>query len=151
MSCPADTWDAVVEQLGELPYRTDLRVCACSVPHPSEAGMRRGMGLPRPGALEQWRLALPDGSGLHVVEYSDHYKAHLDEVDPATSAAEHVRRDAPGVAVYGAGVLGGLLGLVFGTLVGGPLGAYVGAVNGAAAGGRMAAVWVDKGSDPVGG
>lgn len=153
MACAPRGWEAVVAELGTLPFRTELRVCACSVPRPQLAGMRRGLGLPRPGAVEQWRLTLEDGSGLHVVEYpkgvdgSAHYKVHLDEVDPAVDPAEHLRRDAPGVVVWAGAVVGGLCGLVGGAVLGGPLGAYAGAVSGAAAAGRLAAGWVEGGRD----
>lgn len=117
------TWDEVVDQLADRPWRTRVRLEKNALPHPLAVGLQRSTGMPE-GQIADYRWLLKNGVGLHVKDFGTHYEAHLDEVHPAVDAVEHLRQDAPEVYVGGAVVLGALVGGLVGR---GGKGALVGA------------------------
>lgn len=85
-------WNAVALAVMALPKHGKLRVARDSVPHPALAGLYRSTGLNRK-CSGHYRQALPDGRGLHVHEYADHYHVHWDAVDPSVSLLRHFLHD----------------------------------------------------------
>lgn len=130
-----NSWQDVVDLLGEHPWRTRVQVPKGHLPHPQAAGMTPSSGLPE-GQVADYRYLLDGGIGLHVKDFGTHYEAHLDEVHPDVDVVEHLRQDAPHVYVGGAVALGaavgGLLskdwkGAVAGAAIAGLLGAALAA------------------------
>ena len=126
------SWRGVVRVLGQYAPRTTFRVEKGVLCHPRAAGMSPSMGLPE-GQIGDFRLALPNGGGLHVKDFGTHYEAHLDEVHPDVNLVEHLRKDAPGVFIAGGVALGAVVGRSVGTSKDGTL-------VGAALGGLFAAL-----------
>ncbi|HKM76778.1 MAG TPA: hypothetical protein VJZ32_10195 [Candidatus Bathyarchaeia archaeon] len=62
--------------------------------HPSQAGFVSSLGDSE-YSVPHYRLGLPDGSGIHVAEYSDGYLIHWDYVDPGINLVGHIQYDAP--------------------------------------------------------
>lgn len=76
-----------------------VRIPKEELPHPSESGFRRDIGLPR-FQIADWRYQVGQGC-LHVVEYSDHYDIHWDRIDPNVSKIGHFWKDVvPGVGLF---------------------------------------------------
>lgn len=86
-----DTWKAIAVAVMALPPHGKLVVPRHAAPHPKHAGLYRSLGLAR--KCRHYRQALPDGRGLHVHEYDDHYRVHWDAVDPSVSFLRHVWHD----------------------------------------------------------
>lgn len=84
-------WLTVVDATLELPQHAKLKVSRGDLPHPSESGLYPSRGMAR--RCRHYRHALPDGRGLHVHEYPDHYHVHWDAVDPSVSLARHLVHD----------------------------------------------------------
>lgn len=84
-------WQGIAVAALALPKHAKLTVARASVPHPSDAGLYRSVGLAR--QCRHYRQALPDGRGLHVHEYADHYRVHWDAVDPSVSLLRHFLQD----------------------------------------------------------
>ncbi len=141
------TWAEVVMVLAAGEPGMEIALPLDELELPTDAGMTRSVGLPK-GQLKDWRSeTMPDGSGLHVLEFVDHYEVHIDRVDPHANLPGHVVQDvvpamgrsvvplfiaastAVGVAggaavgknfeqpVIGAGV-GGAMGLITGVALG---------------------------------
>jgi len=85
------TWKAIAVAVMALPQHGKLHVPRDRVPHPEHAGLYRSLGLAR--QCRHYRQALPDGRGLHVHEYADHYRVHWDAVDPSVSLLRHLWHD----------------------------------------------------------
>lgn len=85
-------WKAVALAVMALPKHGKLRVPRDSVPHPAQAGLYRSTGLNRK-CSGHYRQAMPDGRGLHVHVYADHYHVHWDAVDPSVSLVRHFLQD----------------------------------------------------------
>lgn len=118
------------DELARLPPKSEVWLRPGTLPHPSEAGAARSLGLPR-GQLRDWRFAPnPDASGVHVHEmHGGVFAAHLDRVHPDAGLVAHLRADAPEVLLAG----GPLVGAAVGLLVGRPglfftIGAAIGAL-----------------------
>lgn len=93
-------WNDVYQHLRLLDWRTPYRVPKHSILHPSRVeGFVRSTGINK-GQLEDWRLSLEGGAGLHVHVFDDRYEAHLDEVDPSVDLVEHLRQDAPEIYTF---------------------------------------------------
>lgn len=73
---------------------------------PAEQGFRRSIGLVK-GQNKDWRLALSNGSGVHVREYDNHYEVHIDTVDPSKSIVKHLAADTPITLLFIYGIVGG--------------------------------------------
>lgn len=67
------------------------------LPPPKEAGFRRSLGQDL-RARKHWRRALPNGAGLHVLEFDDHYLVHWDRFDPQAHLLGHLWHDARSVS-----------------------------------------------------
>ena len=124
------SWSGVATRLAVEPPGSVLRIPKYLLDHPDVAGARRSIGMPQ-GQLADYRLTLPNCRGLHVRDFGTHYEAHVDEVDPACDAIEHLRQDAPDTYIVGAAALGALLALLLSghrnaMLVGAGLGALLG-------------------------
>jgi hypothetical protein len=85
-------WNAVALAVMALPKHGKLVVPRGAVPHPAKCGLYRSTGLNRK-CSGHYRHALPDGRGLHVHEYNDHYRVHWDAVDPSVSLVGHFVQD----------------------------------------------------------
>lgn len=93
-------WDGIVTQvLREHPH-VDLRIAKDTVAHPSDAGFVCHTGDPR-GQRADYRRPLPDGKGIHVKEFADHFEVHWDRVDPTEDFLGHVLVDAPHWLLFG--------------------------------------------------
>lgn len=89
-----NSWSYIARVVLNLPEHTDRKVMKWSVPHPLEAGFRKGHG----DYAEQkgdYRLALLDGRGLHIKEYDNYYLIHWDRWDPSINPLGHIFEDAP--------------------------------------------------------
>jgi hypothetical protein len=84
-------WAAVAVAALALPQHGKLHVPRDQVPHPLQAGMYSSRGMAR--RCRHYRHALPDGKGLHVHEYEDHFRVHWDAVDPSISLLKHFLHD----------------------------------------------------------
>jgi hypothetical protein len=84
-------WKAIASAVMALPQHGKLHVRRDEVPHPRDAGLYRSVGLAR--KCRHYRHVLPDGRGLHVHEYDDHYRVHWDAVDPSVSLLRHLWHD----------------------------------------------------------
>jgi hypothetical protein len=104
------TWLEVARHLAAGPSRAQAEIAADLVEDPEAAGLATARGWPV-GQAADWRLRLPDGRSLHVQDFGDRYRAHLDAVDPALHPVEHMLGDLPRVSLTGTLVLGGLAGL----------------------------------------
>jgi hypothetical protein len=71
-----------------------LVVDKISLPHPNYLGINIRRGLPA-GQWADYGIELPDGRGIHIKEYEDHYKVHWDRVAPSRSKIGHMIADAP--------------------------------------------------------
>lgn len=91
---PPASWDGVAAEVLHWPARRDLRIPKSAVPHPSDVGMKRSVGVPH-GSWKHYRAPLSGKAGLHVREYDDHYTAHWDERDPLRSPVAHLWHDLP--------------------------------------------------------
>ncbi len=87
-------WGYIARVVLNQQEHTDLQIMKLSVPHPLEAGFRKGRG-DYAGQKANYRLALPDGRGLHVKEYDDYYLIHRDRWDPSIDPLRHIIEDSP--------------------------------------------------------
>jgi hypothetical protein len=84
-------WKGVALAVMALPKHHKVNVPRGTVPHPVAAGLYRSVGLAR--QCRHYRQAMPDGRGLHVHEFSDHYRVHWNAVDPSVSLLRHFLHD----------------------------------------------------------
>ena len=86
-------WEWIARELAARPPRHTIRVRKRLVDHPALSGAVRSSGLDV-GQVADWRFP-PDakGRGLHVHEYANEWRAHLDRVHPARSLLGHVLAD----------------------------------------------------------
>lgn len=87
-----EPWQAAALLVLALPAQHYHRLHHHEVPHPGEAGFRRSKGM-NLRAKEHYRRALPDGRGLHVQRFHDHYRIHWDAKDPSVSPFGHLLSD----------------------------------------------------------
>jgi len=87
-------WQHVMEVLSRAPYHVDFLVYKDELPDPSSACLEPSWGRPR-GQLRDWRVTLPDGSCMHVVEYRRLYVVHRDRANLNDSVVRHVALDEP--------------------------------------------------------
>lgn len=85
-------WHAIANVVLALPAHQPLQVERRQVPHPRACGFYPSTGLDR-RCLHHYRLALPDGKGLHVHAFRTHYLVHWDRVDPSVSVWRHFWHD----------------------------------------------------------
>ena len=90
MDCP--TWQAATEQVLRLPMHEAVELDHQAARHPRQAGFRRSIGLDL-RARGHYRRRLPDGRGLHVLEFRDHYRIHWDATHPSTGLLRHFTED----------------------------------------------------------
>lgn len=121
------SWDDVRRVLTSSEHHRMLVIPKASVPDPSSAGALRSIGLPR-GQSADFRFP-PDAAcqGVHVQDFGDSWRVHLDLVHPACSILDHVRSDTPRLGAY---VSATALGALAGGVYKGPRGAIVGASAG---------------------
>ncbi|MGC9072036.1 MAG: hypothetical protein ACP5HK_05005 [Acidilobus sp.] len=91
-------WADVAGLLMRLPYHVDLLIYKRDVPSPREYCMEPSWGRPR-GQVRNWRVTLPDGSCLHVLEYRSLYVVHRDRANLNESVVRHVALDEPSLAL----------------------------------------------------
>lgn len=75
-----------------------------AVPRPSRDGYRRHLGSLK-GQWADYRRMLDDGTEFHVLEFSDHYEIHRDEVSAIDAPAMHLVRYTPRIMMATAGGL----------------------------------------------
>ena len=60
------------------------------IPHPSESGLFRKSVGERKGQIADWRASISGSErGVHVVEYRNCYRVHVDRYDPYKKPLEH--------------------------------------------------------------
>lgn len=91
------------------PAKKSIRFQKRTGDNPHEYGFRRSSGWPR-GQSADWRLALPDGSGLHLQDFGTYWETHWDRCDPSNGIARHVLKDMPLTAVAAGAFFGWVLG-----------------------------------------
>ena len=94
-------WDAVAAVVLALPAHQPLEVPRGRLPHPRGCGFYESTGLNRK-CLHHYRLALPDGRGLHVHVHRRRYLVHWDRVDPSVSVLRHFWLDVTRALLRGA-------------------------------------------------
>lgn len=87
-------WDDVKRVMTRAPYHVDYLVPKSEVPDPRAYCLEPSFGRPR-GQLRNWRATLPDGSCLHVLEFSRFYVVHRDRANLNDSVARHIALDEP--------------------------------------------------------
>lgn len=94
------TWDEVHARLAAELAGTVVVVPKAEIEPPASAGAKRSFGM-FVGQTADWRFP-PDAQkrGLHVEDFGDAWRAHLDEKHPDCDLLEHVRRDVPGPMVF---------------------------------------------------
>jgi hypothetical protein len=92
-------WTLLAPLVLALPLHARYLVPREAVPHPEDAGFYRSIGLA--SAAAHYRLPLPDGRGLHVHEFLDHFRVHWDRVDPSVSLVGHFVHDVIAAARRG--------------------------------------------------
>lgn len=98
-------WDAVERLVLAQPAGRDLHLIKAALPHPTEGGLDRAMGIPKGGSFRHFRRTVMERSCLHVREYRDHYQVHWDRTDPRLAPLAHWWGDVRGgkvTAVLGA-------------------------------------------------
>lgn len=95
---PYDFWNSVVASV--LSYGTmeisKMDGSGDPVPRPENSGLfRRSIGEQK-GQVADWRASIPGSKrGVHVVEFEDHYSAHVDRYDPNKDPIRHLLMDSP--------------------------------------------------------
>ena len=107
-------WAQVARRLVASAPGVSLAYAKSVLPHPRQAGAQVSVGLPA-GQVADYRFAPDSGCrGVHVLDYSDRWIVHLDQVHPDCDVVEHLRRDAPGIWHLGGTVLGAAAGAALG-------------------------------------
>ena len=86
-------WDSYIREIKQLPPHVDRRAGIDEIGG-IPLGFYRSMGESR-GQKEDYRLALADGTGIHIRVYADHYMGHWDKRDPKRDALGHLLHDSP--------------------------------------------------------
>ncbi len=104
-----DVWNDILSKAVVLNHMTipKLNADGTEIPHPSESGLfRRSIGE-RHGQISDWRASISGSErGVHVLEYPDCYKIHVDRYDPYKKPVQHIVKDSPrtGAAIALAGI-----------------------------------------------
>ena len=125
------SWEDAIRLLDADAPRAHVRFARHLVPHPLDAQFHQGLGVPV-GQRADFFKPLPDGRGLHVQDFDEHYEAHLDSTEAGCDDLVRAVGSGPALAaVVGLTAIGGLTGLLLGrskeaTVVGALIGAAVG-------------------------
>ena len=88
------TWNRVINHVLTLPFHQDYKVSRMfGLNLPSYAEHRKG--LVDEELLDNYCVALVDGSSIHIKVYKDHYLVHRDMYDPNIHPIKHLIFDAP--------------------------------------------------------
>ncbi|MCL4439005.1 MAG: hypothetical protein M1616_06570 [Candidatus Thermoplasmatota archaeon] len=118
MGTPEDFWNEVITDTissGSLEI-TKIGVNGEKIPSPEDSGIfHRSIGE-RKGQIADFRCPL-DGteSGVHVVEFEDHYSVHIDRYDPDRYPVRHLVHDSPKTLfqIIGIGIFSALMFTLF--------------------------------------
>jgi hypothetical protein len=88
------SWDEVNNTVLSYPRHTDLIVATWMVPQ-LPVDFKQRFGFLFNGRLAHYSKSLPDGKGIHIKVYKDHYEVHWDEKDPNKDPLGHLYYDAP--------------------------------------------------------
>lgn len=98
MKTPYDFWNSVVASVLSFGNLEIPKVDSdgFAVPRPEESGLfRRSVGEQK-GQVADWRASIPGSKrGVHVVEFVEHYSAHVDRYDPGKDPLRHLLMDSP--------------------------------------------------------
>ncbi len=93
-----DVWNDILSKVVILNRMTVPKVNqdGSILPHPSESGLfRRSIGEMH-GQKSDWRASIAGSDrGVHVQEFEDCYKIHVDRYDPHKKPLQHIARDSP--------------------------------------------------------
>ncbi len=98
MAGSPDIWNSVISKVLICNNLTLSKVLpdGTELPHPSESGLFRKSIGERKGQVADWRASISGSErGVHVVEYEDCYKIHVDRFDPYKKPVEHIIHDSP--------------------------------------------------------
>jgi hypothetical protein len=118
MVIPADFWNEVISNTlvsgsMEVPK---INGSGYKIPDPEESGLfHRSVGE-RKGQVADFRCSVGNStSGIHVVEFEDHYSVHVDRYDPDRYPVRHLVHDSPKTLfqLIGVGVLSTLIFSLF--------------------------------------
>ncbi len=101
------SWNTIVQLVLKYPPHQDLKVDKSAVLHPLKEGFVRRIGELQ-GQIADFGRRLPDGRGVHIREFDDHFLVHWDKVDPSDPIG-HLVQDAPHWIGIGALVLIGIV------------------------------------------
>lgn len=107
-----DVWNDILSKVVILDKMTvqKIRADGSEIPHPSESGLfRKSIGEIH-GQMSDWRASIGGSDrGVHVLEYEDCYKIHVDRYDPSKKPVQHLIKDSPktgaAIALAGIGIL----------------------------------------------
>ena len=98
------SWTVIVSFISTQPFHLDYTYPKGALTHPSQSGFKQSSGELK-GQVADWRMTLPDRSGVHVIEFQDAYVVHRDKRCPLVDRLGHIVQDAPHwIPVIAAGV-----------------------------------------------
>lgn len=100
--CGADVsiWRAIERDIAET--GSPAAIWKDAVPRPSRDGYSRHLGSLK-GQWADYRRVTEDGTEFHVLEFTDHYEIHRDEVSAMDHPGMHLVRYTPRIVVATAG------------------------------------------------
>ena len=129
------------DQVLSLPPHKEIYYSSDQLPDLESIGFRKDDLSEPHGQIDDYRLILKDGSGIHARGYGRVIGFHWDKVDPLENGFEHLRQDSPITYSVMWGSIGAGLGvslckmnnkdkdLVKYSIIGGILGFYFGALT----------------------
>lgn len=110
-------WEFVASYVAQNHEPREDLLFSKTLSNPETIARDGGIAIPD-GQIENYRISLENGSGLHIKEYDEYYAVHIDEVDPGQNAVGHMVKDATeltlaigaaGIAVIALGAAGSRL------------------------------------------
>jgi len=99
------SWGEAISTVLKLPLHKEIVIPAENLPHPKLIGFRETKLGIKKGAKKQYRLKLPDGKSLHLLEYKGYYTLHWDKRDPRENPIAHLTADFPELLIVATGIL----------------------------------------------
>ena len=88
-------WRMNVDNMVFLQAHQEMRVPKFGSTNPLQAGFVQTYIEEAKGQIANYRMTLPDGRGIHLLEFLDCYMMHWDKKCPLLNPIEHIKEDAP--------------------------------------------------------